>query len=103
VGERFNWAHDWFDVFARGNDAVGLVVVEEDGYAASYSFTELVDASDRRAPWLRGKGVHKGDAILVMLGNQVELWQNASWPDRVRRRLRDGTRRPHRARSWAWN
>jgi acetyl-CoA synthetase len=75
VGERFNWANDWFDVFARGNDAVGLVVVEEDGSSASYSFTELVDASDRLAAWLRDKGVRRGDAILVMLGNQVELWQ----------------------------
>jgi acetyl-CoA synthetase len=75
VGERFNWAHDWFDVFARGNDAAGLVVVEEDGSAASYTFSQLVDASDRLAGWLRGKGVGKGDAILVMLGNQVELWQ----------------------------
>jgi acetyl-CoA synthetase len=75
VGERFNWAQDWFDVFARGNDTAGLVVVEEDGSAASYTFSELVDASDRLAAWLRGKGVHKSDAILVMLGNQVELWQ----------------------------
>jgi acetyl-CoA synthetase len=75
VGERFNWAQDWFDVFARGNEAAGLVVVEEDGSAASYTFSQLVDASDRLAGWLRGKGVRKGDAILVMLGNQVELWQ----------------------------
>jgi acetyl-CoA synthetase len=75
VGKRFNWAQDWFDVFARGNDAAGLVVVEEDGSAGSYTFGQLVDASDRLAGWLRGKGVRTGDAILVMLGNQVELWQ----------------------------
>ena len=31
LGERFNWAIDWFDVIARGNDANALVVVEEDG------------------------------------------------------------------------
>jgi acetyl-CoA synthetase len=75
VGERFNWAHDWFDIFARGNDTVGLVVVEEDGSAALYTFNDLVEASDRLAAWLSSKGVSKGDAILVMLGNQVELWQ----------------------------
>jgi acetyl-CoA synthetase len=75
VGERFNWAHDWFDVFARGNDAAGVVVVEEDGSAVSYTFGDLVDTSDRLAAWLSSKGVRKDDAILVMLGNQVELWQ----------------------------
>ena len=31
VGEQWNWAIDWFDAFARGNDRPGLVVVEEDG------------------------------------------------------------------------
>ena len=75
VGERFNWAHDWFDGFARGNRAPGLVVVEEDGAAASYTFADLVDTSDQVAAWLAGKGVGKGDAVMVMLGNQVELWQ----------------------------
>ena len=30
VGDRFNWAVDWFDAIARGNDAAGLVVLEED-------------------------------------------------------------------------
>ena len=27
----FNWALDWFDPFARGNDATGLLVIESDG------------------------------------------------------------------------
>ena len=31
VGERFNWAVDWFDAVARGNDKPALVIVEEDG------------------------------------------------------------------------
>ncbi len=74
VGERFNWAHDWFDPFARGNERPGLVIVEGDGTAAIYSFAELVDASDRLATWLARRGVGRGDAVLVMLGNQVELW-----------------------------
>jgi acetyl-CoA synthetase len=74
VGERFCWAHDWFDTFARGNPAVGLVVVEQDGTAASYSFAELVDASDQVAAWLTAQGLGHGDAVVVMLGNQVELW-----------------------------
>jgi acetyl-CoA synthetase len=75
LGERFNWAHDWFDAFARGNDKPGLVIVEEDGTATSYTFAELTDSSDRVAAWLAAHGVRKGDAVLVMLGNQLELWQ----------------------------
>jgi acetyl-CoA synthetase len=75
VGERFNWAHDWFDAFARGNDKPGLVIVEEDGAAASYTFAELTDASDQVATWLAMQGVDKGDSVIVMLGNQLELWQ----------------------------
>jgi acetyl-CoA synthetase len=75
MGERFNWAHDWFDSFARDNDRPGLVVVEEDGSAASYSFAALTTTSDQVAAWLAQQGVRKGDSVIVMLGNQVELWQ----------------------------
>jgi acetyl-CoA synthetase len=75
MGERFNWAHDWFDTFARGNDRPGLVIVEEDGTAASYTFAELTDTSDQVASWLAQQGVGTGDVVVVMLGNQLELWQ----------------------------
>jgi len=75
LGPTFNWAHDWFDVFARGNDRPGLVIVEEDGARASYTFDELAGISDQVAGWLAARGVRRGDAVVVMLGNQVELWQ----------------------------
>jgi acetyl-CoA synthetase len=75
LGDRFNWAHDWFDVVARGNEKPGLVVVEGDGANATYSFAELVSRSDQVAAWLQQQGVSKGDAVIIMLGNQVELWQ----------------------------
>src|SRR3954462_5874614 len=34
----FNWAIDWFDAYARGNEGTALHVVEEDGRSARYSF-----------------------------------------------------------------
>jgi acetyl-CoA synthetase len=40
-GERFNWAVDWFDANARGNDGTALWIVEEDGAEAKYSFDEM--------------------------------------------------------------
>ncbi|MFF2146755.1 AMP-binding protein [Kitasatospora sp. NPDC058190] len=73
---RFNWAVDWFDVLARGNDATALWIVEEDGSEAKYSFDELARRSDQVAHWLAGQGVRQGDRVLLMLGNQVELWES---------------------------
>ncbi|WP_037263995.1 AMP-binding protein [Kibdelosporangium aridum] len=35
----------------------------------------LSRASDRLSSWLAAHGVHKGDPVLLMLGNQVELWE----------------------------
>ncbi len=74
LGERFNWAVDWFDAIARGNDRPALVIVEEDGSSVELSFAEMAQRSDRVAAWLAGQGVRRGDAVLLMLGNQVELW-----------------------------
>jgi acetyl-CoA synthetase len=75
VLDEFNWALDWFDGFARGNDGVGLLVVEADGSSTSLTFDELATRSDQLANWLRAEGVARGDRIVLMLGNQVELWE----------------------------
>jgi acetyl-CoA synthetase len=75
VGERFNWAVDWFDAVARGNDRPALVIAEEDGSTTERSFEEMARRSDQVAAWLAAHGVVKGDAVLLMLGNQVELWE----------------------------
>lgn len=74
LGGRFNWAVDWFDVIARGNDRAALVIVEEDGSRSELTFEEMARASDQVAAWLAGHGVGRGDSVIVMLGNQVELW-----------------------------
>ena len=73
LGE-FNWALDWFDVIAEGNDAPALWIVEEDGSEQRFSFAEMSERSDRVAGWLRARGVRRGDRVVVMLGNQAELW-----------------------------
>ena len=41
----------------------------------SASFDEMARRSDQVAAWLAGHGVRQGDAVIVMLGNQVELWE----------------------------
>ncbi|WP_327301186.1 AMP-binding protein [Streptomyces goshikiensis] len=73
--KRFNWALDWFDRIAEGNAADALRIVEEDGTSRGVSFGEMSVRSAAAANWLRAQGVEAGDRILVMLGNQRELWE----------------------------
>jgi acetyl-CoA synthetase len=75
VGSSFNFAHDWFDVVGRDNDRPALVIVEEDGSRASYSFAEMTNRSDQLAAHLGALGIGKDMSVIVMLGNQVELWE----------------------------
>ncbi|SFM63161.1 acetyl-CoA synthetase [Pseudonocardia ammonioxydans] len=72
----FQWAHDWFDVIADGESRTALHIVEEDGGEGSWTFDELRRRSNRVARWLASHGVRRGDAVLVMLGNRVELWES---------------------------
>jgi len=75
--EHFNWALDWFDVVAEGNGRTALHIVEEDGREVRVSFAEMSARSNRVANRLREWGVGPEDRILVMLGNQAELWETA--------------------------
>jgi hypothetical protein len=76
VGPTFNWARDWFDVIAAGNDRTALWIVEEDGSEQKISFADMAARSDRVATWLADTGVRRGDHVMLMLGNQVELWES---------------------------
>jgi acetyl-CoA synthetase len=73
----FNFAFDWFDgvLTAEHPHQVALRIIEQDGTDASYTFAELAARSDQLAGWLRGEGVGRGTHVLVLLGNQVELWE----------------------------
>jgi acetyl-CoA synthetase len=74
MGE-FNWALDWFDDYAKDNHDPALWIVEEGGTELKCSFAEMSARSNRVANYLRGLGVGRGDRILLMLANQVELWE----------------------------
>lgn len=71
----FNWAIDWFDAVGRGRDDLALWIRDEQDRDERYSFADLVERSDRMAGWLAAQGVGKGDAVMLMLGNQIELWE----------------------------
>ncbi len=72
---RFNWALDYFDVMAAGNDGLALWVVDVGGHEARLTFAQMSERSNRAANFLRARGVGRGDAVLLMLGNVVPLWE----------------------------
>ena len=71
----FNWAIDWFDAIAQGNDAPALHIVEEAGTQARLSYAELSRRSSQVANFLAGLGARRGDRMLLALGNEVPLWE----------------------------
>ena len=73
--DTFNWALDYFDVMARGNDNPALWIVDDpaDG-GLRLSFAQMSERSSRMANFLREQGVARGDRLLLMLPNRVELW-----------------------------
>ena len=74
LGE-FNWALDYFDHMARGNECTALHIVEEDGSQTKRSFSDMSVRSAQVANWLRALGVKRGDRVLLMLGNELALWE----------------------------
>ncbi len=76
--DEFNWALDHFDAVAADPERGArraLWIVEPDGSEAHWTFAELSERSNRVANWLRAQGVARGDRIVLMLGNQIELWE----------------------------
>ena len=71
----FNWALDWFDTLARDNDAPALWIVDEDGGEDKVSFAQMSRRSSQVANWLRGLGVARGDRVLLLMPNEVALWE----------------------------
>ncbi len=71
----FNWARDWFDVYARGNSKPALCLRREDKDEVKLSYQELAERSDRLAHFLQRQGVEPGDRIVVCLPNAVAIWE----------------------------
>ncbi|MFG3493272.1 acyl-CoA synthetase [Streptomyces sp. NPDC047972] len=78
----FNWALDWFDVLAEGNDRPALELLGQPGpdggvpVVDRLSFTELASRSSALATALREHGVARGDRVLILLGTRAELWES---------------------------
>ena len=75
VLETFNWAIDYFDAYAAGNESPALWIVEENGSETKVSFRELSLRSNQIANSLRALGVRRGEGVLIMLDNVLPLWE----------------------------
>ncbi len=75
LGDQFNWAIDWFDAIATGNAKPALIIREEDGTGSTTTFDQMRRDSNCLARWLAARGVRKGDPVIIMLNNQIELWR----------------------------
>jgi acetyl-CoA synthetase len=71
----FNWALDYFDPMAVNNHEPALWIVEESGSEQKVSFAQMSARSNQVANWLRAQGVRRGDRVLLMLSNEVPLWE----------------------------
>ena len=71
----FNWALDHFDMIERANDRA-LWIVQDDGSQQQFTFAELSARSNQVANWFIQLEIKRGDRVLLMLGNQKELWES---------------------------
>jgi len=74
----FNWAIDWFDgVLAKDPDRkrqAALRFIDVDDTETIYSFEKMSARSGRVANYLLNMDVQRGDRVLVVFGNVVQLW-----------------------------
>jgi acetyl-CoA synthetase len=76
--DEFNWALEWFDHLgadAESRSRPALWIIEQDGSEQTWTFAEMSRRSNQVANWLREQGVGRGDRVVLMLGNQVQLWE----------------------------
>jgi acetyl-CoA synthetase len=73
--DEFNWALDYFDHVAAGNSRPALEIVAADGSETTLRYSDLFLRSNQVACYLRRMGVRRGHRILLMLGNEVSLWE----------------------------
>src|SRR5689334_956365 len=75
VLDQFNWALDWFDVYALDNARPAVRLVRDGADDSVLTFAQLSARSNQVANRLRRLGARRGDRILLMLPNVIPLWE----------------------------
>jgi acetyl-CoA synthetase len=73
--ENFNWALDYFDQLADKCPNPALEYVDDRHVEQKVSFQRMKERSNRVANLFRTVGLRKGDRVLVMLPNKIELFE----------------------------
>lgn len=73
--EKFNFARDVIDEWAKDSECMALHWVDDHGNEKTRTFAELSRRSCQLANALSAAGVKRGDTVVVMLGRQIEWWE----------------------------
>lgn len=71
----FNWAIDYFDKIAEEESNPAILYVDDYGVEKSVSFQELKVRANKVANFLKENGLLKGERILLLLSNRIELFE----------------------------
>ena len=74
--KHFNWATDYFDRIAAGEERLALRVIDDSGLDLQMTYAQLALRSNQVANFLAQLGVTAGDRVLIMLGNVIPLWES---------------------------
>ncbi len=72
---KFNWAIDYFDYIARGNEKLALICADENGVERKITFEKMRQRSNQVANFFRDLGLSKGDRVIIMMDTAVELYE----------------------------
>ncbi len=72
---KFNWASDYFDEMARGNEKDALIYCDEAGNEKIVSFDKMSRRSSQVANFLNDLGLQKGDRVMIMMDTSVEIFE----------------------------
>ncbi len=72
---KFNWATDYFDDMARGNEKNALIYCDESGGEKIVSFDTMSRRSSQVANFLNDLGLQKGDRVMIMMDTSVEIFE----------------------------
>ncbi len=72
---KFNWALDYFDKMAEGNNKTALIFADTNGYEEKVTFDDMRKRSNRVANFLNDLGLQKGDRVMLMMDTSVEIFE----------------------------
>jgi len=71
---KFNWAIDYFDVIADGNEKPALIFADIDGPSKTVTYDEMRTQSNQVANLISDLGISKGDRVMLMMDASVEIY-----------------------------